>query len=146
MVVVLLASVAAGIGSAGAGEGGLNNIMLGTLWSLVGWVVWAAMTYVIGTRLLPEPQTQADLGQLMRTLGFAQAPSLARVFALTPVIGPLVLVLVLLWVLTAMVIAVRQALDYSSTWRALTVCVIGWAIAIAVPAVLILLRSDTVIR
>ena len=138
MVVVLIA----GIGSVGLGEGGLRSIVLGTIWSLVGWVVWAFMTYVIGTRLLPEPQTQADIGQLMRTLGFAQAPSLARVFAAIPVVGPLILVLVLIWVLIAMVIAVRQALDYSSTWRAVGVCVIGWVIAIAVPALLILMRSE----
>lgn len=142
MVVVLIAGIAAGIGSVGLGEGGLRSIVLGTIWSLVGWVVWAFMTYVIGTRLLPEPQTQADIGQLMRTLGFAQAPSLARVFAAIPVVGPLILVLVLIWVLIAMVIAVRQALDYSSTWRAVGVCVIGWVIAIAVPALLILMRSE----
>jgi hypothetical protein len=100
------------------------------------------MTYVIGTRLLPEPQTRADMGELMRTLGFAQSPSLARVFAALPVVGPLVLVLVLLWMLVAMIIAVRQALDYSSTWRAVGVCVIGWVVAIAVPAILILLSSE----
>jgi hypothetical protein len=103
------------------------------------------MTYVIGTRLLPEPQTQADMGQLMRTLGFAQSPSLARVFVAIPVVGPLVLILVSLWVLVAMVIAVRQALDYTSTWRAVGVCVIGWVIAIAVPALLIL-SSEAVAR
>ena len=142
MGVVLLASVAAGIGSVGPGAGGLGNIVYGAIWSLVGWVIWAFMTYMIGTRLLPEPQTRADMGELMRTLGFAQSPSLARVFAALPVVGPLVLVLVLLWMLIAMVIAVRQALDYSSTWRAVGVCLIGWVIAIAVPAILILLSSD----
>ena len=94
MGVVLLASVAAGIGSVGLGAGGLGNIVLGAIGSLVGWVIWAFMTYVIGTRLLPEPQTRADMGELMRTLGFAQSPSLARVFVALPVVGPLVLVLV----------------------------------------------------
>ena len=142
MGVVLLASVAAGVGSVGPGAGGLGNIVYGAIWSLVGWVIWAFMTYMIGTRLLPEPQTRADMGELMRTLGFAQSPSLARVFAALPVVGPVVLVLVLLWMLIAMVIAVRQALDYSSTWRAVGVCLIGWVIAVAVPAILILLSSD----
>ena len=145
MGVVLLASIAAGIGSVGLGAGGLSNFVLGAIGSLLGWVIWAFMTYVIGTRLLPEPQTQADMGQLMRTLGFAQSPSLARVFVAIPVVGPLVLVLVSLWVLVAMVIAVRQALDYSSTWRAVGVCVIGWVVAIAVPALLIL-TSEAVAR
>ena len=142
MAVVLLASLAAGIGSLGLGAGGVSNIVFGAVGSLAGWIVWAFMTYVIGTRLLPEPQTRADMGELMRTLGFAQSPSLARVFAALPIVGPLVLVLVLLWMLVAMIIAVRQALDYSSTWRAVGVCVIGWVVAIAVPAILILLSSE----
>lgn len=146
MGVVLLASVAAGIGSVGLGAGGLSNIVLGAIGSLIGWVIWAFMTYVIGTRLLPEPQTRADMGQLLRTLGFAQSPSLARVFVAIPVVGPLVLVFVSLWMLIAMVIAVRQALDYSSTWRAVGVVAIGWVIAIAIPAILILLRSEPVAR
>ena len=142
MVVVLLASVAAGIGSVGLGAGGLGNILYNAVAALLGWVVWAFMTYMIGTRLLPEPQTRADMGELLRTLGFAQSASLARVFVAIPLVGPLVLVLVLLWTLVAMVIAVRQALDYTSTWRAVGVCVIGWVIAIAVPAILILLNDN----
>jgi hypothetical protein len=31
------------------------------------------VTYVIGTRLLPEPQTHANMGQMLRTLGCAQS-------------------------------------------------------------------------
>jgi len=137
MTVVILASIAAGIGSVGVGPGGMRNIVMNGVGSLAGWVIWAFMTYVIGTRLLPEPQTQADTGQLMRTLGFAQAPGIARMFVGVPAIGPLVLLIVSLWMLVAMIIAVRQALDYRSTWRALAVCVIGWVIAIAIPAILI---------
>lgn len=137
MGVVLLASIAAAIGSAGVGEGGAGTIIIGGIGALGGWVIWAFMTYVIGTRLLPEPQTEADTAQLMRTLGFAQAPGLARVFVAAPLVGPLILVVVSLWMLVAMVIAVRQALDYRSTWRAVAVCVVGWIIAIAIPAILI---------
>jgi hypothetical protein len=137
MAVVFLASIAAGIGSVGVGPGGLRNIVMTGVGSLASWVIWAFMTYVIGTRLLPEPQTQADTGQLMRTLGFAQAPGVARIFVGVPAIGPLVLLIVSLWMLVAMIIAVRLALDYQSTWRALAVCVIGWVIAIAIPALLI---------
>jgi len=137
MAVVILASVAAAIGSVGVGSGGVRNIVMSGVGSLAGWVIWAFMTYVIGTKLLPEPQTEADTGQLMRTLGFAQAPGITRIFVGVPAIGPLVLLLASLWMLVAMIIAVRQALDYRSTWRALAVCVIGWVIAIAIPALLI---------
>lgn len=139
MVVVILASIAAGIGS--VGEGGISNIIVGSVAALAGWVVWAFMTYVIGTRLLPEPQTEANTGQLMRTLGFAQAPGLARVFVGAPLVGPLVLLVVSLWMLVAMVIAVRQALDYKSTWRAVAVCLVGWIIAIVIPMILLLMTG-----
>jgi hypothetical protein len=141
MAVVALASIAAGIGSMGMGAGGARHIVVDSVTALAGWVIWAFMTYIIGTRLLPEAQTEADTAQLMRTLGFAQAPGLARVFVAAPLVGPLVLVIVSAWMLVAMIIAVRQALDYTSTWRAVAVCVVGWVISIAISLVRILITG-----
>ncbi|HLQ86536.1 MAG TPA: YIP1 family protein, partial [Salinisphaeraceae bacterium] len=92
----------------------------------IGWVVWAAITWVIGSKLLPEPQTDTDLGQMMRTLGFAASPGLLRVFGFIPFIGWLIRLVANIWMLVAMIIAVRQALDYTSTGRAIGVCVIGF--------------------
>ena len=95
---------------------------------LVGWYVWAFLTYIIGTRLLPEPQTEADHGELLRTLGFASAPGVLRVFGLVPGLQVPVLAITGIWMLVAGVIAVRQALDYTSTARAIGVCLIGWLV------------------
>ena len=133
MGVVLLSSVAAGIGALSLGTG----VIASAVAALLSWVIWAFLTYIIGTRLFPEPQTQADMGQLMRTLGFAQSPGVLRVFGGIPGIGPLVLGVVSVWMLVAMVIAVRQALDYTSTWRAAAVCIVAW-LAVIIPAVLLL--------
>ena len=133
MGVVLMSSVAAGIGSLSLGTG----VIAGAVAALLSWVIWAFLTYLIGTRLLPEPQTQADMGQMMRTLGFAQSPGVLRLFGGIPGIGPLVLGIVSVWMLVAMVIAVRQALDYTTTWRAVVVCVVAW-LAVIIPAVLLL--------
>lgn len=72
MLVVVISSVAAGIGSMGAG---ITGILLGTVSALIGWYVWAYLTYLIGTKLLPEPQTKADMGELLRTIGFASSPA-----------------------------------------------------------------------
>ncbi len=124
--VVVLSAVAAGIGSVGAG--GLAGLVGGTLAALLGWYVWAFLTYYIGTRLLPEPQTEADHGQLLRTLGFASAPGLIRVAGIIPGLGAIVFSLAGIWMLVATVIAVRQALDYTSTGRAIGVCAIGWVV------------------
>lgn len=128
--VVVLASIAGGIGTAGVE--GQPGFVIGVLVNLVGWYVWAVMTYVIGTRLLPQPTTQADVGQLLRTLGFAAAPGLARVLALIPGLGGIVIIVTALWSLAAMVVAVRQALDYDSTARAFFVCVIGFIVQVLV--------------
>ncbi len=141
MGVVLLSSLAGGIGSVGLGAGGLGGVVVGGILALLGWVTWAFLTYVIGTRLLAEPQTHADVGELMRTLGFAQAPGLLRVLGGFPGVGPLVLSIVSIWMLVAMVVAVRQALDYSSTVRAVGVCLVGWAIYVAIAFVFLIFGS-----
>jgi Yip1 domain len=128
MGVVVLSSVAAGIGSVGMGVGGPGGILMGIIASLVGWYVWAYLTYFIGTKFLPEPQTHADLGELLRTIGFSSSPGLIRILGIIPGLGTMVFLVASIWMLVAMVIAVRQALDYKSTWRAVGVCAIGWVI------------------
>lgn len=124
--IVLLSSIAAGIGS--IREVGASGIFLGTIAALAAWFVWAYLTYLIGTRLFPELQTKANVGELLRTIGFSSSPGLLRLFGIIPVIGGVIFFVASIWMLIAMVIAVRQALDYSSTWRAVGVCLIGWII------------------
>jgi hypothetical protein len=129
LLVVVLAAVSAGIGAAGL-RPGLIVVMI--VAALLGWLVWALLTYVIGTKLFPESTTHADLGQLLRVLGFAAAPGLFGILGIIPFLGWLVRFVVWVWQLIATVIAVRQALDYSSTARAVLVCVIGWAVYLIV--------------
>lgn len=129
MTVVVLSSLAAGLGGLG---GGIMGIIAMIVASLVGWFIWAFLTYIIGTKLLPEEKTEADLGQLLRTIGFASSPGLLRVFGFIPILGGLISFAAGIWMLVAMVIAVRQALDYESTPRAIGVCVIGWVIQMVI--------------
>jgi hypothetical protein len=136
MGVVVLASIAGGIGSASVG--GVSGLFLGTIGALIGWFIWAGLTYLIGTRILPEPQTRADLGELLRTTGFSSSPGVIRVLGLIPGLTGIVFFISGVWMLTAMVIAVRQALDYRSTLRAVGVCMIGWIVQLLV--LLLLLR------
>ena len=89
-------------------------------------MVWAWITYFIGTTIFRTPQTEADWGQLARTLGFAQSPGVLKVFGVVPVIGPVIFGLVFVWQLVAMIIAIRQALDYTSTLRAIGVALVGF--------------------
>jgi hypothetical protein len=82
MGAVILSSVAAGIGT--IGTTGLKGLVLGTITALAAWFIWAFLTYFIGTRLLPEPQTKADYGELLRTIGFSSSPGVLRVVGIIP--------------------------------------------------------------
>ncbi|MBI4465369.1 MAG: YIP1 family protein [Acidobacteria bacterium] len=127
MTVVVLASLATGVGTLTTGRG-MSGLIGGTVLGLLGWLIWAFLTYLIGTRVLPEPQTQANMGQLLRTIGFSSSPGVLRVLGLVPGLWTLATVVTSIWMLVAMVIAVRQALDYHSTWRAVGVCILGWIV------------------
>lgn len=135
MAVVLMSSVAAGLGGIAFG---LPGLFAGALAALVSWFLWSAIVYLVGTRLLPEPQTEADLGQLLRTIGFSAAPGVLRIFAFIPLLGWLVSTAASIWMLVAMVVAVRQALDYRSTGRAVAVCLVGFVGAMIVQAIILL--------
>ncbi len=128
MGVVIISSLAAGIGSVG---GGASGVIVGTIGALVGWFIWAALTFLIGTKILPEPQTKADLGELLRTIGFSASPGVLRIFGMIPLLGGLIALAASVWMLVAMIVAVRQALDYTSTGRAVGVCVMGWLVQVA---------------
>ena len=134
MWVVVLSSIAAGIGT--VAQGGVVGILVGTITALIGWYIWAYLTYFIGTKFLPEPQTRADHGELLRTIGFSSSPGLIRVLGIIPGLAGIVFLVAAIWMLAAMVIAVRQALDYKSTLRAVGVCMIGWIVQLIILALL----------
>src|SRR2546428_2744165 len=142
--VVVLSSLAAGIGARGFSQNSLPNIALITIVSLMMWACWALVTYEVGARILPEPQTSVDVGQLLRTIGFAAAPGLLRVFGFIPGATIPAFAVATIWMLVAMVVGVRQALDYTSTGRPVAVCVVGWFLAAVFVLVLGLALGPTV--
>ena len=138
--VVLLSSIAAGIGS--ISQTGLSGIVSTTIAALVSWFIWAYIIYFIGAKLFPEPQTVADHGELLRTLGFSSAPGLLLVFGIIPGLMGILSLVVQIWMLAAMVVAARQALDYKSTSRAIVVCIIGMIVYwMAIAMLLVLLGA-----
>jgi hypothetical protein len=126
IAVVVISSVCAGIGS--ISKIGISGVLTGTIAALIGWFIWAWLTYFIGTKILPEPQTKADLGELLRTIGFSSSPGIIRILGIVSFLRDLAFLVAAIWMLIAMVIAVRQALDYERTPRAVGVCLIGWII------------------
>lgn len=142
LVIVVLSSLAVGFAQAvdwfiagavstGAMSGAASAIVafIGyTILAVVGWLMWVIITLIVGTKILPEPETSSNMGELVRTVGFAQVPGIFRIFSAIPILGYVVTFVVWVWMLAAFVIAARQALDYKSTGRAIAVCAIGWVI------------------
>jgi hypothetical protein len=122
-LVVIAASVAAGAGLSPAPTP--PAMAAAILACLAGWLSWAALVFYLGGQLFPEAETRVDYGQLARTIGFSAAPGVGFVLLMLPWLQPIVFTAVLLWMLAAMVVAVRQALDFRSTWRALVLCIVG---------------------
>jgi hypothetical protein len=143
MAVVVLSSVAAGIGARGFGSSFSSVAFFGVV-ALLAWATWALVMFEIGSRLMPEPETRTSPGELLRTLGFAATPGFAALLGAVPGVTTRVFVLVWIWMLLAMVVAVRQALDYRSTAKAVAVCLLGGILAAAIAIILGIFLGPTV--
>jgi hypothetical protein len=121
--VVALAAVATAIGHPAAEGLGMLGSIVG---SLIGWALSAGFIWIIGVRLFEHT---SDYQELLRTIGFAQAPQLVMLLGIVPILGGLAVLAAAVWGLAAYVIAVRQALDVS-TGRAVWVCVLAFGLAV----------------
>ena len=123
-VVVVIVAICTAIGSIWRGG---PSIIAGPIAAVVGWLVWAGITYIIGDKILGGTATW---GELLRTLGFAQAPGVLMILGIVPILGGLARLIVAIWLLVAGVIAIRQALDFS-TGKAILTAIIGWCALMA---------------
>lgn len=110
----------------------MTAVVVAPIVALIGWVIGSAVVLIVGTKLFPGKNTQADLGQLLRTMGFAQSASLFGILGAIPFLGILIHLVLAIWVLVAMVVAVRQALDYDDTMKAVVVCLVAWVIMVVI--------------
>lgn len=130
--VVLLVAIAGAIGSSGAG---LLGIVGAVVSAFVGWYLWSAITLFVGTGVF---KGTADMGEMLRTIGFAQAPGVLNVLGIVPFFGNWVRFAVLLWMLACAVVAIRQALDFT-TGKALGTALIGFIVYVVISGLLALL-------
>lgn len=126
-------SLAAGAGAAAAG--------VGIAQAYVGWLLWAAMTDLVGSRLFGGT---ASWGELLRTLGFAQTPGILRALVFLPVAGSWIEVAVFVWLLVAGIVAIRQALDID-TGQALTTAFLAWLVYVGLGFLLSSLAGGAVV-
>ena len=122
--VIALAALSAGIGN--LWYGGISGIFTGTIASLIGYTLWAVVVWLVGTKLMPDPATKADFAETFRVIAFAAAPGILGIITIIPLFGWLLMFLIWIWSMAAMVIAVRQVLDYTDTFKAVIVVIIGF--------------------
>ncbi|MGD8360487.1 MAG: YIP1 family protein [Gemmatimonadota bacterium] len=127
--VVAMVAVASGVGAIGEG---LSSVIFAPVGALLGWLIWAGVTYLIGAKIFGGTATW---GELLRTLGFAQSPGVLYLLAVLPLVGGLVRLVLPFWMLVAGVIAIRQALDFG-TGKAILTAILGW-LAIFIPAMML---------
>jgi hypothetical protein len=124
--VIALAAVSGAIGN--IYYGGITGIISGVLFALIGYVVWAVVVWLVGTKLMPDPTTKADFPETFRVIGFAASPGLLGVVTIIPILGWLLMLAIWLWQIAAMVIAVKQVLDYANIGKAVIVVIIGFIV------------------
>ena len=127
LFVVLLVTVASVVGTLLLGDDVdvVRALIVGIIRGVVSWALWALVTMLIGTTILKTEKTEADWGELARTTGFAQTPGILNVLVFVPAVGGLIVLVAFIWSIVAMLIGVRQALDYTSTWRAFFVVLLA---------------------
>jgi len=122
-IVVVLSSLAAGIG---ASHLGMVNFFLAPILSLVSWFVWAYIVYFVGVKLFPDLKTKTTHMALLRSIGFSSAPGIIRIFGFNEDLMTVTFIGSAFWMLACMVVAVKQTLSYKSLWKALGVVIIAW--------------------
>ena len=138
-IVVVLSSLAAGIG---ASHLGTINFFLAPVLSLVTWFVWAYIIYFVGVKLFPDLKTKTTHLALLRSIGFSSAPGMIRIFGFNGDLMTVMFVGSAFWMLVCMVVAVKQTLNYKSLWKSLGVVIIAWFVqAFALICILALTRG-----
>lgn len=131
LAAVVLASLAAGIGAGDWLGDRTFTLVAVTALAIITWSAWAMLVFQIGTHVLPGTDTQADWGQLLRTIGFASSPGLLQVLGVVPQGRPAVFLVTGIWMFAAMVVGVQHALDYPNRGRAVAVCSIAALLSLA---------------
>jgi hypothetical protein len=136
VTVIVLAGVASLIGN--IWRVGISGGVMALVTSLIGYALWALLVVLIGTKLMPEPTTKADFSEGFRVIGFTAAPGVFNVLAIVPFLGPLISLVIWIWMVIVGVVAVREVLDYSNTGRALIVCLLAAVVCWIVTTLILL--------
>jgi hypothetical protein len=134
LIIVIIVSLASGISALLGGiiGGQIGRAFLGALVSIVigivNYYIWAYVTQFVGTSFFGGT---ADVGEMLRVLGYAHTPQLLGLLGFIPCVGWLISLAALVLSLIAAVIAIREALDFD-TGKAVVTAIIGWVIIVII--------------
>ncbi len=136
VIIVAIAGAIGGIISALIGGGVGVGVIIGGLIgppisALIGYFVWAGVSLIVGKAL----GGTADYGEMLRALGYANSPNVLAILIFIPVLGGLIAFIGAIWALVAGIVALRQALDFS-TGKAIVTAIIGWIALMIVFAII----------
>lgn len=127
--VVALAGLAQVLGTL-HGTGGPPSVLVtsivwagawGIVYGVLGWLFWSTAAYLIG-RVIPGGTARWE--ELLRTMGFAQAPGLLSALGLVPLLE-WVPAVTAVWILVAGVVAIRETLGFG-TGKAFLTGFLSW--------------------
>lgn len=133
-IVAVLSAIGSGIGTlfSSGGEGFIVAFLGAILSAFIGWLVWSAVTYFVGTALF---HGEASIGEMLRVIGFAQAPLALNVLSFIPCIGAIISLAAWLFSLYTGFLAIQEGLDLD-TGKTIATVAIGWVVAFIVSLVI----------
>jgi hypothetical protein len=131
-IVVALVAVAGAIGAIDDGGGAIIGTLIG---AFISWIVISYLLFMVGTRLLPSGNTQADLGQLLRVVGYAQVIGVVSIIGIIGDAGEVIAALIGLWGIVMFVKAIKSALEMS-TGRAIATAIVSYIVLIIIAAII----------
>ena len=124
----IIGGIIGGLLSGEPTRGIIGGVLGGLLFGIVRWALWVTVIYLVGGKMLRTGNTQTSWGEVGRVMGFAYTPGVLSIFTFVPFIGWLFAVAAFFWTLAAAVVAVRQAMDFESTGRAIATVLIAGVI------------------
>ena len=109
LLIVLLVSLCTGIGTINLTND--SSVIRDLLSSIIGWLIWTSIIFVIGVKLLKNSST---FSQLARTLGLAYSPGVLNILGLISFISIPVLAITSIWTVISFIFALKHALEISA--------------------------------
>lgn len=114
VLTVVIAALATGL-SAVLSRDVLQNTVGLIVSSVLQWIVFSLVAYFVGSQFFSNDRTSVTPGQVLRTVGFAQAPKFFAILGIVPLLGWIVGLVVFVWFIAAAIVALSEAFEFDTS-------------------------------